>query len=109
MEDLRIGVLEGEPAYMFGNVSDLAVGRDLSLYILDGTGIRQYDRQGRFVRQIGGRGQGPGEYGSIQGIEVLPDGRLAIWDIGHRRIIVYSAEGADPESWFYGISAARVV
>lgn len=99
VEDLRIGVLEGEPAYLFGNVSDLAVGRDRSLYVLDGTGIRQYDRQGRFVRRIGGQGQGPGEYGRIQGIEVLPDERLAIWDIGNRRIIVYSAEGADPESW----------
>ena len=79
VEDLRIGVLEGEPAYMFGYVSDLAVGRDRSLYILDDTGIRQYDRQGRFVRQIGEQGQGPGEYGRIQGIEVLPDGRLTIW------------------------------
>lgn len=99
VEDLRIGVLEGEPAYMFGTVSDLAVGRDHSLYVLDGTGIRQYDRQGRFVRRIGGRGQGPGEYGRLQGIEALPDGRLAIWDIGHRHIIVYSAEGTNPESW----------
>ena len=101
VEDLRIGVLEGEPVYMFGYVSDLAVGRDGSIYVVEGTGpeIRQYDRQGRFVRQIGEQGQGPGEYGGIQGIEILPDGRLAIWDIGNRRITVYSAEGTDPESW----------
>ena len=56
VEELRSGVLKGEPEYMFGRVSELAVGRDGSVYVTDGTGpeIRQYDTQGRFVRRIGG-------------------------------------------------------
>lgn len=101
VEDLRIGVLEGEPEYMFGRVGDLAVGRDGSIYVVDRSvpEIRQYDAEGQFVRRIGAEGQGPGEYGLIEGIEVLPDGRLAIWDPRHRRLTVYSADGRYQDSW----------
>jgi hypothetical protein len=35
-EDLRIGVLEGDPVYQFGSVRGLAVGADGRIFVLDG-------------------------------------------------------------------------
>ena len=55
--------------------------------------IREFDSEGRFVREIGREGEGPGELRSIAGVSVLPDGRLAAWDRGNRRVTVYGIDG----------------
>ena len=39
-------------------------------------------------REIGGRGEGPGEFASPHGATAMPDGRLAIIDSGNARITV---------------------
>jgi hypothetical protein len=53
--------------------------------------IWQFDANGKFIRQIGGFGEGPGEYYSIGNI-VMKDNTLYAFDEGNQRMILYNAE-----------------
>ncbi len=104
--DLKIGVLEGDEAYLFGGPSEILLQRDGSLVVLDWSGdgmatavLRRYDGTGRFLRKVGGRGSGPGEYLSPTGLAELPDGRLLLGDSRNGRINVYSASGESVGAW----------
>lgn len=95
VEELRIGTIDGPGTHTFGQIQDLSVAPDGSIFVADlhPQSVRQYDPAGRFVRQIGREGEGPGEYRSLLGIEVLSGGNLAVWDLGNRRISIYDGEG----------------
>lgn len=95
VEEMRIGTITGPEEYTFGHIQDLAVGNDGSIFVADlhPQSVKQFDHRGRFIRQIGREGQGPGEYRSILGTAALPDGKLAIWGYGNRRISVYDSTG----------------
>jgi hypothetical protein len=95
VEDLRIGALEGAEHLTFGSISGVAVGRNGEIYIADRQvpAIRMFDARGRFVRNIGRTGEGPGEYRVIGGLRTLRDGRVALWDNRLGRITLWSATG----------------
>ena len=93
--EISIGVFDGADAYMFGDVVEVAVAKDGSIYVFDRQvpALRKYDANGKFVKTFGRKGQGPGEYVSGGGLAVLPDGRVLLWDTGNWRINVYSPAG----------------
>jgi hypothetical protein len=93
--EVSIGVIEGAEEYMFGDVADIAVARDGSIYVYDRQvpAIRKYDANGKFVRTIGRKGRGPGEYLNGGGLAVGPDGKVYLWDTGNWRVNVYSPAG----------------
>jgi hypothetical protein len=95
VEEIRIGRLDGAEEYLFGDVEAVAVGREGTIYVADAQVpiIRAYDAQGRFVRNIGRKGGGPGEYENIGGMRTLPDRRLVLWDIRNQRITLYTSAG----------------
>lgn len=64
---LRIGVVEGDTLYQLNDVSGaLRTGEGTVVVADDGDlRVRFYDADGRFVRQVGRAGEGPGEYRSI--------------------------------------------
>lgn len=95
VEELSIGVSDGAEEYMIGEIADIAIGRDGSIYAFDRQvpAIRHYDARGKFIRNIGRKGAGPGEFRSVSGIALTGDGRLLLWDTGNWRINVYSAAG----------------
>jgi hypothetical protein len=99
--EMKIGVADGATEYMFGEVGDIAVGRDGSIYVLDNKvpSIRQFDGKGAYVRTLGRKGQGPGEYESPGGIAVHPDGRVLLWDAGNWRVNVYAPTGEPAAHW----------
>ncbi|HEU4629061.1 MAG TPA: 6-bladed beta-propeller [Gemmatimonadaceae bacterium] len=98
--ELRIGRLEGDSAYVFGKVSGLVPAADDGVYVWDelSKSIRQYDPAGRFVRQVGRSGGGPGEYRSIGGM-TLVGGRLVFWDRSNQHVSVYDSAGTLVASW----------
>jgi hypothetical protein len=104
-ESLSIGVREGSPNYTFARVADIAVGRDGSVLVMDvpfPTGsalLRLYDANGRFVRNLGRRGRGPGEFETPSAVASMPDGRFLLLDRLNRRISVYSDQGVFLETW----------
>ena len=101
VEEISIGVTDGADEYMFGEIADVAIGRDGSIFVYDRQVriVRQYDANGKFVRTFGRAGQGPGEYRAVSGIAVLPDGRVLVWDTAGWRLNVYSPTGALLATW----------
>ena len=94
-EEVSIGEVEGEEQYLFGRVAEIAAAPDGSIYVFDSQVpvLRKYDARGKFVRNLGRKGQGPGEYLSGGGLAVAPDGKVYLWDTGTWRINVYSPAG----------------
>jgi DNA-binding beta-propeller fold protein YncE len=80
----------------FENPSDIEVDRDRSLlYIVDAGSCRVlvFDAQGRFLRAIGRKGQGPGEFAQPTGACLVSGGGLAVADYGGNRIVIFDASG----------------
>jgi hypothetical protein len=86
---------EGETdEYKFFNApTDLAVDKDGNIYILEGTNIRVFDKSGKFIRRIGGPGQGPGDLLGAYILEIDSKGNLVINDSGNQRIQILNSEG----------------
>jgi hypothetical protein len=104
-ETLRVGVLEGDPNYQFNRISWMLARQDGGELLHDmvsntkGGLIRQYDAQGRFVRVIGGLGDGPGEYDDFPWGTVLADGSLLIVSQGQARITRFDSAGTLTGTW----------
>ncbi len=103
VEEMRIGVFEGPEEYQFGRIMDVAADAEGGVYVFDGQApaLRYFDPSGQFVRQLGGEGQGPGEYQDISlGLVVRSaDGRVVMRDPRNMRMNVYEPDGTPFESW----------
>jgi hypothetical protein len=66
-KDLEIGVSDGDENYMFGGIIDVEVDSQENIYVLDWKNktVKKYDKSGKFLHNIGQKGQGPGEFSSI--------------------------------------------
>lgn len=106
VERWRIGDPDGDETSSFGFVHSIAVSDASELFVFEGTApqLRHYDADGTLIRVIGGKGSGPGEYQRANGIALLPDGRIALWDAGSSRINIYSAAGESLTLWTPPIS-----
>ena len=71
-----IGIEMGETAYVMGAIEGLAYGPDGNIAILDCAmaSVRVYSPEGEYLRQIGRRGNGPGELQSIAFLGISEDG-----------------------------------
>ena len=95
-EVLRIGADVGDPDYEFGHVTSIQVDPEGLIYVFDrmASEIRVYDQAGAFLRSMGGRGEGPGEFsGGAAGAFLTRDGRLLVPDLGNQRISAMSPQG----------------
>lgn len=93
--DLRVGAEDGSEEETFGGIGTVMGTADGGLLVHDAqsAAVRLFDAQGTFVRTVGGKGGGPGEYDQINGIAQLPDGRIALWDATGGRLNVYTPAG----------------
>jgi hypothetical protein len=80
---------------MLSNVEDVAFDRADNLYVLDRGNQRVlvFDRSGRFVRQLGKKGDGPGEFQLPRSMAVMSDGSIGVLDVIHRNISIFAADG----------------
>jgi hypothetical protein len=69
-----------------------AAGR---IYLLDGGNHRVsvFDSEGRFIRSMGSRGGGPGEFEFGMGFSVDPDGTVSLFDPSKRGIMRWGPDG----------------
>lgn len=101
VEDLSIGVLDGDLNYIFGRINSIAIGPDDHVYVHDGQAneIRRFDPEGRWVRTYGREGQGPGELQRADAIAVASDGRVLARDPGNGRVQLWNADGSTSAQW----------
>lgn len=92
-EDLSIGKEEDEN-YMFYRTWRMAEDKQGNIYVLDAgnTRIQVFDREGQYLRTIGRKGQGPGEFQSPQDVFVNDlNGEIYVPDF--RSIVVFASNG----------------
>ena len=106
VHELTIGSADGPEEYSFTSIADVLLARDGTIIVIDhgaipvGTPfVRQYGVDGKHVRTIGRKGEGPGEFRSPSGMAQLPDGRILIRDGGQRRLNLYSEAGEPLDTW----------
>ena len=92
---LKLGVIEGQEPYMFYWVRGANRLSDGSVAVMNnGSGeIRIFGTDGRHVRSMGGKGEGPGEFRIGRYIWVLPGDTLWVGDYRPWRYHVYVASG----------------
>jgi hypothetical protein len=90
-----VGAADGESWEMFSGISAVAFDAADNLYVLDtqNTRVVAFDRSGRFLRQFGKRGSGPGELMAPIGMTVASDGNVVVNDIGNRAFVVFRTSG----------------
>jgi len=101
VEEASIGVIDGADEYMLGQVVSICSHGD-RIYVLDRQvpTLRVYDLQGVFIRNIGRKGGGPGEYDQPTSVRVnLVDGRIFVRDGNQGRLNVYTPDGEPLDTW----------
>jgi hypothetical protein len=95
--DLSIGVTEGDPHLMFGDVRGVEVAGDGTMYVLDyqASEVRAYDAQGGYLRTLARRGAGPGELMEANGMVLVGDTALWIQDHGQWMMIALDLRGEE--------------
>jgi hypothetical protein len=79
--------------YRFGRPTDVAWDAAGNIFVADGytnSRVVKYDKYGRFIKSIGARGTGPGEFNTPHSIQVDAKGNVYVADRGNRRIQVLS-------------------
>jgi len=95
VEELRIGTVEEIGPALLGQVTALEVDAAGRIYVLEGQAqeLRVFDRAGRYVRTIGRKGGGPGEFNQAIGMAWSPAGHLWVLDPQNNRISVIDTAG----------------
>jgi len=99
VEELRIGSVFGanpDAPELFGQVISVALDEDGNTYVADfqSREIRMFNHNGDFLRTIGRRGEGPGEFRMLAGI-LWDRGSRVLWavDVGGRRFNAFDRSG----------------
>ena len=94
-EELSIGESEGREEYMLSEVGSIAVDDEERIYVSDRkeTHIKVFDKNGVYLITIGRKGQGPGEFERISGMQITQQKELLVFDMRIRRISFFSLDG----------------
>ena len=92
---LSIGTREGDAPHIFYQVRAAARLSDGSVAVVDGSSreVRVFGETGAHLVSMGGRGEGPGEFGSPWLLWVLPGDTLWVGDYLPWRFNIFSADG----------------
>lgn len=88
---LQIGAVTGEEAYLFARVRGVVRLSDGRIAVADNRApdLRIFDADGRWVRTLGRKGGGPGEFQSPSILGVLPGDTIVVVDGSLRRISLF--------------------
>ncbi len=90
-----VGEMMGDSNYVFGEIASALPTQNGGVAVLDlySCKISFFDSNGLFLRAIGGKGEGPGEFLLPLDFAILDDGRVAVTDLVKRRIEILSEDG----------------
>jgi hypothetical protein len=94
-EDLSLGQRGASEDSMLLDPRDVDLDETGNIYILDrkAVHIKVFDRQGNFVRVIGKKGQGPGEFQNLSAFQVTPQQQIIVCDTRSRRVLLFKLDG----------------
>ena len=95
-EELTIGVAEGKEEYMFQMVRDIDADAQGNIYVVEGrlSHVCVFDENGKYIRTIGSKGQGPGELQMPIYVQVTDNDEIAVHDYSGQRLSHFSIDGA---------------
>lgn len=90
-----LGSVDGPRETQFGRVAGVVRLRDGTVVVADDTEstLRFFGSDGRHVRSVGRKGNGPGEFEQIGGLWRFAGDSLAVWDVRQARLSVFSPRG----------------
>lgn len=93
--ELTIGSENDTDETMIFEIRSVQVGAGGEIFVLDDKigQVKIYGFDGRHLRTIGKKGQGPGELQSPSRMTMTSDGNLCFLDLGNNRISIYSPDG----------------
>lgn len=94
----------GTGADGFMQPNDVITSADGTIYVAEGHGgdnarIVLFDKTGKYLREFGKKGTGPGEFDQPHGLAFDAQGRLFVADRSNNRIQIMSADGQFIEEW----------
>lgn len=99
-EVYRVGSAHGEPWELFTRVRRIGFDAQGNLFVFDGAGgmdpksrVLVFDPKGRFLREFGAVGEGPGEFRLPVDLAVLRTGTTVVSDFGHRAYHIFDQSG----------------
>src|SRR5690606_6775627 len=95
--DLKLGMVEGDPNEIFGDIRAVEVDRDGNIYILDyqTSEVRVFYANGSYLRTLTRNGRGPSELVAANGMILTPGDTLWIQDHGQWRLLAIDLEGRE--------------
>lgn len=93
--DLEVGVMDGDPAYVFSAIGDVVVSGDGSIVVADRQTreLRAFDPEGNHLRSFGGPGGGPGEFASSPWIAGIAGDSVFAFDSRSARVTTFTVAG----------------
>jgi hypothetical protein len=85
--------VEGES---FVRPTDVAWDAEGNIYVADGYGnarVAKYDKNGKWIKNWGSRGNGPGQFNIVHGIAIDARGNVYVGDEGNKRVQVFDSNG----------------
>ena len=94
-EELTIGGEDKDSKPLFIDITYVRVDYEENIYVLDSRDcqIKVFDKNGKHIRKIGRKGQGPGEMQFPTMMDIVSGKELMICDLRNNRISFYSLQG----------------
>lgn len=111
VDTIELIPLETTADNLIGEITRI-VFHDKKYYIRSTNGMQNgklfvFDETGRFIRRIGKKGNGPGEYGDLYDFAITNDNHIVIAD--YHRLLHFDSEGRFLNSIKMNFSAAEIV
>ena len=103
---VRIGMFNGPPEYLFGNVTGAIRMEDGSVVVADEQSyeVRKFDDTGRHLWTSGQFGEGPGEYKGLLLLRNCPNAAITVYDWNLDRITELDEDGNVADTRSLGIT-----
>jgi hypothetical protein len=101
-EELRIGAVEGDEEYQFGQIGLIALDSRNRIFVMDmqARNIRVFSTDGVYEQTIGQPGSGPGEFGAgAAAIFIGPGDTLLAADLANQRVNLFAPDGSSAGSF----------